>query len=91
MARDIDVDIDELERFIYVLQEFQDTTTDKFKAVQNDWDRCDESWEGESKERFTKDFDETRDRVRRTLESGEDALEWLRKYLEILKDFESAY
>jgi hypothetical protein len=31
------------------------------------------------------------DRVKRTLESGEDALEWLRKYLEILKDFESSY
>lgn len=91
MARDIDVDIDELERFIHVLQDFQDATSEKFKAVQQDWDRCDESWEGESKERFTKDFDDTRDRVQRTLESGDDALEWLRRYLEILKDFESSY
>lgn len=91
MARDIDVDIDELERFIHVLQDFQDATSEKFKAVQNDWNRCEESWEGESKERFNKDFDDTRDRVTRILESGDDALEWLRKYLEILKDFESSY
>ena len=91
MARDIDIDIDELERFIHVLQDFQDATSEKFKAVQQDWNRCDESWEGDSKERFTKDFEETCDRVQRTLESGDDALEWLRRYLEILKDFESSY
>ncbi|WP_017293175.1 hypothetical protein [Geminocystis herdmanii] len=91
MARDIDIDIDELEKFIDVLRDFQDITSDKFKAVQQGWNHCDESWEGDSKERFTKDFEETCDRVTRTLESGDDALEWLRKYLEILKDLENSY
>lgn len=91
MARDIDIDIDELERFIDVLQDFQDLTSEKFKAVQSDWARCDESWEGDSKERFTNDFEDTSHRVQRTLEAGDDALQWLRKYLDILKDFESSY
>ncbi|AFZ52434.1 transcription termination factor NusA [Cyanobacterium aponinum AL20118] len=88
MTQDIDVDIDELKEFIDTLQYFQDVMSDRFQAVEYDWNRCDESWEGESKKRFTSDFEEVYDRTKRTLTAGEDALEWLKKYYQILEDFE---
>ena len=43
MARDIDVDITELERFITVLRRFQDTTTDRLRALETDWAKCDKT------------------------------------------------
>jgi uncharacterized protein YukE len=88
---EIDVDIDELERFINVLQDFQDFTREKFRRVQNDWDRCEQSWQGDSKEHFTRDFEKTLDQVKRNLEVGDDALEWLEKYFNIIDEFENGY
>jgi uncharacterized protein YukE len=86
MSRDIDVDIDELEKFIEVLNRFQDQTTDKLRGVQTAWNRCDETWQGEAKEDFTKGFEQTEAAVRRALEAGEDAARWLQKFQEILQD-----
>lgn len=43
---------------------------------------------GNQKKRFTSDFEEVYDRTKRTLTAGEDALEWLKKYYQILEDFE---
>jgi hypothetical protein len=45
MARDLDVDQQELEKFIEVLQRFQESTSDKFQAVLSAWSKCDESWQ----------------------------------------------
>ncbi len=91
MSRDIDVDEQELAEFIQVLSTFQDLTIDKFQAVEAAWKKCEQSWEGESKDQFTKEFEETKDRVERALEAGEDALKWLRDFDEIVKEFEKNY
>lgn len=91
MARDIDVDEQELSNFIHTLAAFQELTTDKFKAVMSDWRKCDESWQGESKEEFTRQFEETQRSVDSTLNAGEDALRWLERFDEIVKDFERGY
>ncbi|NER97316.1 MAG: transcription termination factor NusA [Symploca sp. SIO1B1] len=91
MSRDIDIDEQELAKFIDVLSSFQDLTIDKFQAVESAWLTCDESWKGDSKEKFTKDFQETTETVKKSLEVGDDALDWLRRFDEILKDFEQNY
>jgi WXG100 family type VII secretion target len=88
VARDIDVDITELERFITVLRKFQDTTTDRLRALESDWAKCDETWQGDAKEQFTKGFEQTKDAVDRSLEVGEEAVDWLERFHEIVKDFE---
>lgn len=86
MSRDIDVDINELKKFIDVLNRFQDQTTDKLKNVQNAWNRCDETWKGDAKEEFAKGFEATEQSVRRAVEAGEDASLWLQKFYDILDD-----
>ena len=94
MARDLDVDQQELEKFIEVLQRFQESTDERFKAVLHAWSKCDESWQdgqGNNKKQFTKDFEETNRSVHQALEAGEDAIEWLNKFNEIVKEFESTY
>lgn len=91
MARDIYVDQEELARFIEVLAAFQEITTDKFKAVLSDWQKCDESWEGESKDQFSRQFLQTQQAVEDALEAGGDALKWLTRFDEIVQEFERGY
>lgn len=91
MARDIDVNEEELAKFIDVLSDFQELTRDKFKGVEMDWAKCDQSWQGESKDQFTRDFEQTQQRVQSALDAGDDALDWLRRFDEILKEFERQY
>jgi WXG100 family type VII secretion target len=88
VARDIDVDITELERFITALRRFQDTTTDRLRALESDWAKCDETWQGDAKEQFTTGFERTKDSVDRSLEVGERAVDWLERFHEIVQDFE---
>lgn len=89
--RDIDVNEEELARFIQTLATFQQVTEDKLKTVMSSWDTCNESWQGETKDQFTKDFDRTRQSVDVTLEAGDDALRWLERFDEIVREFESNY
>lgn len=88
MSRDIDVDEEQLARFIDALSQFQEVADEKFKAVEADWEKCKESWQGDSKEQFTKDFERTSTSVRETLEAGDEALDWLERFDEIVKEFE---
>lgn len=88
MARDIDVNIDELRRFIEILGVFQRQVHDEFQELQAKWKKCDESWQGESKERFTKEFEETANSTGIALEAGDDAKKWLERFLEIVEEFE---
>lgn len=88
MARDIDVNRDELDRFIGALGNFQRQVGDEFKELQTKWKQCDESWKGESKDRFTKEFEETANTTESALEAGDDAKKWLERFLEIVEDFE---
>ncbi|MEH2363820.1 WXG100 family type VII secretion target [Nostoc sp.] len=88
MARNIDVDIDELKRFLEVLKDFQEITSDKLSAVQSDWTRCNESWQGDAKNEFTKGFEQTEISIKSALDAGEDACQWLKDFHEILEEFE---
>jgi len=88
MARDIDVNIDELRQFIDALDKFQKQVGDEFKELEFKWKKCDESWQGESKERFTKEFEETTKTTESALDAGEDAKKWLDRFLEIVEEFE---
>lgn len=86
MSRDIDIDIYELEEFIQALKRFQDQTHDRLKSVETSWGRCDETWKGDAKEEFTRQFENTEKAVQRSLEAGDDAVDWLEKFHEILED-----
>ena len=89
--RDIDVDEEELDRFIRTLSTFQNLTKDKFQAVSTAWQEVDETWQGDSKQQFTGQFEATQRSVEATLESGEDGLKWLENFHEIVKEFEGIY
>ncbi len=88
MAKDIDVDIDELGNFISVLKQFQDKATDEFKTLRSTWSRCDETWKGDAKEDFTKGFEKTERTLEKTLEAGDDSIRWLGNFHEIVLEFE---
>jgi uncharacterized protein YukE len=89
--KEIDVNEEELYRFIQALANFQRVTEEKFKAVANAWEKLDESWQGDSKNQFTKQFEITHQSVDMTLEAGQDALHWLERFDEIVRDFERDY
>lgn len=92
MPKEIDVDIPELERFIQVVDEFHQEIEEKFKSVQAAWERCDESWQGISKERFTRDFEQTQDAVNRAISAGEIASDqFLAHFQSIVNEFEDRY
>ena len=88
---DIDVDRDALSEFIGTLRTFQQQVGGEFQELQTKWKKCDDSWKGDSKERFTKEFEETTSATQSALEAGEDAQRWLEKFLEIVKEFEDGY
>ncbi|GCL46960.1 WXG100 family type VII secretion target [Microcystis aeruginosa] len=91
MSRDLDIDEQELAKFIDVFSQFQDRIKDKFQSVESSWEKCNESWHGSSKDQFTKEFLETRRTIQESLDAGEDALTWLRRFDEVLKEFERQY
>ena len=91
MAKDIDVDEQELYRFIQTLAAFQQLTTDKLKAVESAWTQCNESWKGASKNQFTKEFEQTKQAIEDALAAGEDASRWLERFDEIVREFEHQY
>lgn len=88
MARDIDIDIDELEKFISVLKKFQDKATDEFKTLKSAWSKCDETWKGDAKEDFTKGFEKTERVLEKALEDSDDYIHLLTKLYEKLLRFE---
>ena len=88
MAKDLDIDIDELQRFIDVLKDFQESTTDRLRAVEGDWARCDESWQGDAKDQFTSNFEATKQSVKKALEAGDDACKWLENFYQLVDEFE---
>lgn len=89
MPRDLDLDLDELKRFIDIVDQFHQVIEAKFDSVQNAWDKCNESWQGASKKRFTKDFEETQDAVERAIKAGQTASEiFLDVFESIVDEFE---
>jgi uncharacterized protein YukE len=62
--------------------------TDRLRALETDWAKCDETWQGDAKEQFTNGFERTKDAVDRSLEVGERAVDWLERFHEIVEKFE---
>ncbi|QDZ39888.1 transcription termination factor NusA [Euhalothece natronophila Z-M001] len=86
MSRDIDVDEQELEKFLRILEDFQDFIQEQMKSLERKWEKCDDSWQGESKERFSKEFTQTLDDLKTAAKNGDDALEYIEKFYQVVKE-----
>lgn len=91
MAKDIDVNEEELSRFIQTLSVFQELTKGRLSAVENAWNKCNESWKGGAKNQFTGQFEKTQQAVEDALYAGEQAQHWLQRFDEIVREFERHY
>jgi uncharacterized protein YukE len=85
---DINVDEEQLHKFIEVLSQFQDEIRDKMRVVSDAYARCLESWKGESASQFQKEFEETKQAVETAIQVGNEALDWLWRFDEIVREFE---
>lgn len=88
MARDIDVNEEELSKFITELKTFQQIMADELQAVNHDWGQCEQSWKGEAKDKFANKFDTTLQALSNALDMVEEAQYWLEKFDTIIRDFE---
>ena len=86
MARDIDVDAQDLQAFISALRDFQEHVNNKHKGLDEAWQKLEESWKGGRKDTFSKEFEETMMDVTNNLKQGEEALEWLLKYQQAVQE-----
>lgn len=92
MPRDLDLDLEQLKRFIDIVDQFHQAIEQKFESVQIAWDQCDESWQGASKDRFTKDFTQTQEAVARAIDAGKIASEQFLDHFEsIVDEFEDQH
>lgn len=88
MARDIDVNEEELFKFIDTLSIFQQATQAQLNSVESAWNECNESWKGDAKNQFKNKFEVTKEAIERALDAGEQAKAWLERFDEIVKEFE---
>lgn len=88
MPSDIDVDESQLHQFIQVLESFQANVADNMKIVMSAYQRCDETWKGASANQFKGQFEQTQLAVHKAIEVGDEALDWLRRFDAIVRDFE---
>lgn len=89
MASDIDVNEQELQKFIEVLAQFQEQIDSKMKSVEGSWLRCHESWKGATATQFAKDYEKTANAVTAAVKTGDDSLDWLRRFHTIVREFEN--
>jgi uncharacterized protein YukE len=88
MAQDLNVNIQDLEKFLNALNIFQEAMHDRVKSVEASWQTCDESWEGNAKQQFEQEFTPTLSTMNSALESGDESVEWLQKFHGLVEDFE---
>ena len=88
MAKDIDVDEEQLHRFIEALAAFQQVTTEKLQSVETSWNQCEQTWKGASKNQLTTEFVQTKQAIESALAAGDDAQKWLERFNEIVREFE---
>jgi uncharacterized protein YukE len=89
MSQDLNVDIQALEKFLDALKTYQDVVHDRARSLEQVWQICDESWEGDAKQRFEKEFIETLSSINSSVKSGDEALQWLQDFHEIVEEFEN--
>lgn len=88
MSRDLNVNIQDLEKFLNALTIFQDAMHDRVKSLEAGWQTCDESWQGDAKQQFKKEFTPTLSTMNSALKAGDEAVEWLQKFHELVEEFE---
>lgn len=88
MNKDIDVELEQLEKFITAFQQMQEAVQTQFDSLKPAWDSCDESWKGAAKNRFTNGYESTVQSIQDVLNDGEASLDWLRSYRDIVREFE---
>ena len=88
MSQDLNVNIQDLEKFINALTVFQDAMHDRVKSLEAAWQTCDESWKGDAKQRFEQEFMPTLLTMNSALEAGNESIEWLQKFHELVEEFE---
>lgn len=86
---DIDVDGDQLQNFIRVFEQFQQDINTRMMSVEAAWVRCRESWRGATADQFTKGYEQTAATVGSAQKDGDEALDWLRRYYEIVREFDN--
>jgi uncharacterized protein YukE len=88
MSQSLNVNIQDLEKFLNALTIFQDKMHDRFKSLEAGWQTCDESWQGNAKQEFEKEFTQTLSTMNSALQAGDEAIEWLQKFHELVEEFE---
>jgi uncharacterized protein YukE len=88
MSQDLNVNIQDLEKFLNALTVFQDAMHDRVKSLEAGWQTCDESWQGNAKQQFEKEFTPTLSTMNSALQAGDEAVEWLQKFHELVEEFE---
>jgi hypothetical protein len=89
MAQDLNVNIQDLEKFLNALTLFQDVMRDRVKSLEIGWQICDESWQGNAKQQFEQEFTPTLSMMDSSLKAGDESVQWLQKFHELVKEFES--
>ncbi len=85
---DIDVDIEQLANFIGVFNHFQQEVENRMRTVELAWGQLADSWKGDAATNFKPGFEKTSSAVQNALKDGEEVLDWLRRYHEIIEEFE---
>ena len=85
MPADIDVDEDELARFIESLSVFQERILERMNALNNAWDKY--VYQGNSASEFKQEFEATGQKVQQAITVGDETLDWLRRFHSIVKEF----
>jgi uncharacterized protein YukE len=88
MSQDLNVNIQDLEKFLNALTVFQDAMHDRVNSLEASWNTCDESWQGEAKQEFEKEFSPTLSTMNSALKAGNESAEWLQKFHELVERFE---
>lgn len=86
---DIDVDGEQLQNFIRTFEQFQEDISTRMKSVDAAWARCQESWRGDTATQFTQRYEQTAATVTNAQKNGDDVLQWLRRYYDIVREFDN--
>lgn len=86
VANDVDVDYDELNKYIDTLYDFWRTTQDDWRSVEAKWAQTAETWRSDERTSFEREYMKTDQALKEAFGSLDDALHWLGRYREILDE-----
>lgn len=88
MSQNINVDREKLSAFTSELTDFQDKLNQRLQALQDAWETCSQSWQGDSKDSFLPGFETMIEETSSAFESGNSAVDYLEQYNSLLEEFE---